>query len=222
MRKKLNGRFRLLFKKSGIEVGIFIWLLLVCVITIPKIFAELQPVKSIEIFSEKLNYNKNEPGAFKITKSARWIEKGMAEIDFDVDTILKSDNKQRDILFVFNVSESMNGERIEKVKTDAIGVINNLLEDNQNRAGLITFSSSSKIVSTFTNKKEELIGKINNLTTTGSTNYYQAFINIDTILKNYKKHSWFSFCHYCCYTPVRYTFRHLLYNRNFLLTDKCF
>lgn len=187
MRKKLNGRFRLLFKKSGIEVGIFIWLLLVCVITIPKIFAELQPVKSIEIFSEKLNYNKNEPGAFKITKSARWIEKGMAEIDFDVDTILKSDNKQRDILFVFDVSESMNGERIEKVKTDAIGVINNLLEDNQNRAGLITFSSSSKIVSTFTNKKEELIGKINNLTTTGSTNYYQAFINIDTILKNYKK-----------------------------------
>lgn len=187
MRKNVNRKLRLLFQKKRIEIGIFIWLLLVGVITVPKIFAELHPVKSIEIFSEKLNYNKNEPGSYKITKSARWTEKGVAEITFNVDTIMKTNNKYRDVLFVFDVSESMDGEKLNRVKADVTDLIDNLLSDDQNRAGLITFSESSKIVSSFTNKKDELISKINTLTAAGSTSFYQALVNVDSILKDYEK-----------------------------------
>ena len=157
------------------------------IVTAPRIFAQLHPVKSVEIFSEKLDYEKKEPGAWKIKKSAKWKEKGTAEITFDVDSIMKSNTKYTDILFVLDVSGSMDGEKLDKVKADSIQLIESLLANDKNKAGLITFETNSQIVSPVTNNKEELINKINSLTTTGCTNYYQALVNVDTVLKDYVK-----------------------------------
>ena len=70
-------------------------------------FAVPVPVKSIEIKSENLDYDKSDPGAWKITKSAFWLSKGKARITFKVNTIEKNYDKNRDIIFVVDSSASM-------------------------------------------------------------------------------------------------------------------
>lgn len=172
-------------KKLVISVGTLILVALAFIISTT--LAALEPVKSVIITSSNTNYEEKESGSWQITKSAKWTKKGTAEITFDVDTVLKTSNKYTDILFVLDISGSMEGEKLERVKSDATGLINTLLSDDKNRAGLITFESSSQVVSEFTNDKDSLIETINNLLTGDMTNYYQALVNVDTILKNYVK-----------------------------------
>lgn len=177
------------FRKKAVSL-ILIFSLIVVIYIIPSSFAVLTPVKSIEIESEKLNYKEENPGSWKITKSAKWTGKGEAEITFDVDSILrkslKERNKKMDLLFVLDTSDSMEGEKIAKVKSDTIELIESLLSDGNNKAGLISFNSTSLILSNFTNDKSSLISKINGLTVDLATNYYQALVNVDNVLKNYK------------------------------------
>ena len=165
----------------------FLVLFVIGLITVPRIFAELQPVKSVEILSEKSNYNEKEAGSWKIDKSAKWVSRGIAEITFDLDTVLKTNNKYTDILFVLDISGSMSGDKLSRVKADTTELITTLLSNSNNRAGIITFETNSSIVSDFTNSKDELLDKINNLSTGNMTNYYQALVNVDSLLKNYTK-----------------------------------
>ncbi len=51
------------FIKNKLISFCFLVLLVVGLITVPRIFAELQPVKSVEILSEKSNYNEKEAGS---------------------------------------------------------------------------------------------------------------------------------------------------------------
>ncbi len=85
-------------KKLAIIAGVFI-VGLVAVI-VPS-FAASTPIASVEIESEKLSYNDNTPGAWKITKSAKWIEKGKARITIDIDTKLKTNDSsgKREVAF---------------------------------------------------------------------------------------------------------------------------
>ena len=45
-------------------------------------FAAVVPVKSVEIKSQNKNYDNSEQGAWKVTKSAKWISKGKARITY--------------------------------------------------------------------------------------------------------------------------------------------
>ena len=157
------------------------------ILIIPKAFAVPLPVKSITITSSKLDYHKKVPGSYNIEKSAKWLEKGKARITFDLDTIMKTEEKFTDIIFVLDVSGSMSGEKLAKVKTDSIDLINTLLSDSNNRGALITFETTSKIILPLTNDKDKLVSTINGLSTGNMTNYYQALSNVDEILKDYKK-----------------------------------
>lgn len=166
----------------------FLILFILLLITIYKVsssFAVLTPVKSIEIFSEKLNYNVKNPGAWKVIKTAKWTGKGEAEITFDVESIKKIKNKNIDVLFITDISASMDGDKIERVKSDSIELIEKILATEGNKVGLITFGTESEIISPFISNKNELIEMINNLTTSGLTNYYQALLNADKVLNNY-------------------------------------
>lgn len=159
--------------------------LIVGVVIIPKAFAQPQSVSEIEIFSENTDYTKKEPGSWKVTKHAKWLSKNEAEISFDVDTILKSSLLDRDVLFVVDVSGSMAGDRIMRVKQDASDLVSNLLTNNKNKAGIITFSEGTEILSGFTDDKEELITKINSLSAVGGTSYYRGLMSVDNVLKDY-------------------------------------
>ena len=143
-----------------------------------------QEIKSVEIESD----NYDAPGSFKIDKSAKWIGKGKAQVIFDVNSVMKTDgNKYHDVILALDISGSMEGEKLDKAKSDSIELVNYLLNDSHNKVAIITFDSTSEIISNFSNNNEDLVNKINNLSVKGSTNYNVALKNIDVLMSDYQK-----------------------------------
>ena len=167
---------------------IILVILVVTILVIPSSFAASTPVEYITFSSKNLNYEKKDEGSWNLVKSAKWLGKGKVRITFNINTnqMLK-DNVYRDVILVVDNSSSMVGEKLDKVKSDSVDLVNSLLEDSNNRLGLISFSDSSTILSGLTNNSSELISKINDLTANGNTNYYQALVKVDEMLKSYKK-----------------------------------
>ena len=162
--------------------------ILLLVTILPNSFASLTPVKSISFESENLNYEESVAGSYQITKSAEWIAKGKARITFQVDTKeLLKENINTDTILIIDTSGSMVGDKLDKVKSDSIDLINKLLQNSANRVSIIEFNTNATILSAFTNNTPELTDKINNLQATGGTNYYQALVKLDELLKTYQK-----------------------------------
>ena len=173
-------------KLALISLSVLSILLLVTIL--PNSFASLTPIKSISFESENLSYEENEPGSYKITKSAEWIGKGKARITFQVDTKeLLKENINTDIILIIDTSGSMTGDKLDKVKSDSVDLINKALQNNNNKLGIIEFNDNASIVSDLSNDISDLTNKINSLTTLGSTNYYQALVKLDELLKTYQK-----------------------------------
>ena len=173
-------------KLALISLSVLSILLLVTIL--PNSFASLTPVKSISFESENLNYEESVAGSYKITKSAEWIGKGKARITFQVDTKeLIKENTNTDTILIIDTSGSMTEDKLDKVKSDSIDLINKLLQNNVNKVSMIEFNTNATILSDFTNNASELNDKINNLQATGGTSYYQALVKLDELLKNYKK-----------------------------------
>lgn len=80
---------KLISHNKSIIIFVFTLLIFIVIIGIPRIFAEFQPIKSVEIFSENLSYQNKEPGAWKVTKSAYFTEGDLAKITIDVETTAK-------------------------------------------------------------------------------------------------------------------------------------
>ena len=105
-----------------------------------------EEIRSVEI--ESNDYNN--PGSWHIDKSAEWTGFGKARVTFDVNPILKTEEgRNKDIILVIDISGSMEGDKLDRAKQDAIDLTNYLLSDNHNSVALITFHSSSTIVSNF-------------------------------------------------------------------------
>ena len=177
------------FIKEHIKEIIIVCVLVIAILIyfIVPSFANLIPVKSVVITSEHSSFEDNEPGAWQVTKSGEWTGRGEATVTFDVDTVLKNNSKNLDLIFVLDVSGSMNSDKISRVKSDSIELIETLFSNSNNRAALITFDTTSTVVSGLTNDKEKLTNQINRLSARGQTNYYQALVNVDTILQDYTK-----------------------------------
>lgn len=139
--------FSRFLKKYKIFVIVILLFFVVGIISIPIIFANLQPLRSIEITSKKLSYTDNDDGAWKITKSAKLLSNQEAIVNFDVDTVLKNSDYNLDLLLVLDTSESMHTNRLDSVKTATMGLIENVLSNNKNKVGLISFNSTSTIES---------------------------------------------------------------------------
>ena len=174
-------------RRKVLYASIFLIIVFIFVLSfISSTFSILQPVSSVEIFSNGVSYQNNEAGSWKVTKSAKWTGAGKARITVDVDTILKIENKAyKDIIMVLDISGSMSGDKLTRVKEDSIELINSVLSNSNNKVALISFDSNSTLISGLTNDRDTLGHYINNLSTTGCTNYYKALINVEEILKNY-------------------------------------
>ena len=173
------------YKKEVIAVSVLLFVVVIGFMTYS--FAAVEPISSVLITSEKTSYENNEAGAWQVQKSAKWVDKSVAEVRLDVSSVLMSDSDYADIVFVLDISSSMEGQKLDRVKQNTVELLDSLLSNGENRAALITFSTESQIVSNLTNNKDLLTEEINNLSTSGDTNYYQALVNVDTILKNYQK-----------------------------------
>ncbi len=173
------------YKKEVIVTLVFVVSL--CIFSISYAFAAVEPVRSIVIQSENTDFASGEEGSWQVTKSGYWTGYGEAEVTLDVDTNHMIDSENADIIFVFDISASMLGEKLDRVKSDSKELISSLFSNENNRVALISFNSTSEIISELTNNEDELISKIDNLQVTGSTNYYQALVNVDTLLQDYQK-----------------------------------
>ncbi len=148
-------------------------------------------LKTIGIYTEEIrsvdfkSADYDNPGSWYVEKSASWIDKNKAKVTFDVKSILKTENKYRDVILVMDISDSMNGSKLDKAKYDSIRLVNYLLADANNKVALITFDSTSEIISYFTNDCDSLVEKINNLTVKGNTNYNAALKNVNEVMQNY-------------------------------------
>lgn len=140
-------------------------------------------VDSIEINSELYN----DAGSWNINKSAKWTSSNTAEVTFDVNSIRKTNGNKKDIILVLDTSDSMSGDKINKVINDTKELINEVLSNSGNRIALITFDTTSTIMSPFTNKKDDLIKKLNEIEVKGCTNYNAALKNVDIVMNGYVK-----------------------------------
>ena len=95
------------------------------------------------------------------------------------------DGRYKDIILVIDISSSMEGEKLDKVKQDALELTEYILSDSNNGMALIVFDTSSEIKTGFINDKNNMMHLINNLTTNGCTNYNSALQNVDIIMDNY-------------------------------------
>ena len=170
-------------RKVGI-IGLIV--LLLAVIIIPASLGNLTPVASITVPSVTLSYENGDEGAWQFVKSAKWIAHGKARITIELDTIVKPNTDYTDVILVLDTSGSMVEEKLLQVKNDVNELINDIIPKG-NKIALITFSNSSSIITDFTSDSVLLQESVNNLVAAGETNYYQALINVDTILKNYQK-----------------------------------
>ncbi len=149
-------------------------------------FSGNTPIKEVEITTEDYD---NE-GAIKVTKEAHWISRTEAELNLKLETIRKTGDNKKDIILVFDVSASMEGEKLDKVKEDASELIEYVLDkDEDNKVSLISFASTSRILSPLTNDKNVILEAVNNMHTEDATNYYLAYKNVETVLDGYSKES---------------------------------
>ncbi len=169
------------FKQHKYILGSII-LIGLLIVFISSSFAISVPVSSIEIKSESLNYDKKEQGSWKTVKSAVWTGKNKARISFDVDTVEKNINKDKDIILVIDSSSSMSSN----ISDVLLEVLNELESDsNTNRVALISFDSRARVLSDFTSDLDSIYTLVNELTISGNTNYYRALLKVDDLLQDY-------------------------------------
>ena len=171
-------------KRKYIILGIF---LLLGFLIFNKTLSELKPIPKVTFKSTKLNYDKKEPGSFKVEKSAKWIGEGKAKITIDVESVIKEKSLAKDIIFVLDVSSSMSGSKLNQVKKDTADLATAVLTNPRNRTALITFDTGAELVSGFTNNKDEFLRKVNTLTAKGFTNYKAGLEAAKKLLEGYKK-----------------------------------
>jgi len=146
-------------------------------------FALPEEIKEVVIDSDHYG----DPGSYRVKKSASWIDSDTAKIRFDFDSVVKPKDNHMDILLVLDISGSMTGDKLTRVKEDSIELVDTLLQDSNNKVGVITFKTDSSIVQEFTNEKDVIVNHIRNLQELGATNYYDALVNVDNVMKNYQK-----------------------------------
>ncbi len=143
-------------------------------------------IKTISI--ESGNYNN--PGSWKVNKSAKWVDINKAQIEFEVNSVLKTDDvNYKDIILIMDISGSMEGDKIDRAKEDAIGLTQSILSNPENKMALIIFNGFSEIKSSFTSDRNEIVRLINELYPYGGTNYNSPLKDADVILSNYQKQS---------------------------------
>ena len=144
-----------------------------------------EEVKSVEIQSDDYN----NPGSWYIDKSAKWVRLNKAQVIFDVNSVVKTDDSYKDIVLVIDTSSSMSGSKLEKAISDSKELINYVLSDSNNRIAIVTFDSASTIISEFSSNKDNLVTQLDSIVTWSGTNYNAALKNVDIIMQGYVKKS---------------------------------
>lgn len=142
-----------------------------------------EEIQSVDISSSE--WDEKREGSFHINKSAKWVDANQVDLTLDIDTVLSLSSQTRDVILVLDNSSSMEGIKLEQLKKDAKSLVETLLENENNRIAILTFGSSSSILSDFSSNKEDLIRKIESISGRGMRNFTAALKNVGTVMKNY-------------------------------------
>ena len=146
-----------------------------------------QVVETVNV--DMTNYSSNTPGSWKLSESAKWTSLNTAMETIEVNTIKKEKVpvNNYDIILALDISNSMQGEKIAKAKSDAKELIEEILRDSRNKIALIEYEDDAEILTEFTNSKTELFSLIDSLEATGCTNYNDPLMKVNSIMENYTK-----------------------------------
>ena len=186
----------LFFRKNRREFGyrshrrvfVAMFLLLLCSTIFPlvlSVMAEQEPIRSVEFTSELSNYENQDKGAWKVTKSARWEDTGKAEITIDVNSIKRFRvGHKKDIVLVVDDSGWFN-QSMGTIRSACSYFVNELLDDEENQIALVSYHSDSYLLSGFTNNKSSLLGLIDGLIARDEKNLYRGLQQVDELLEGY-------------------------------------
>lgn len=114
-------------------------------------------------------------------------------IYLDVTTESYEAEKERDIIFVLDVSNSMetalgSTTRFEVLKSTVKNAINSLTQNPSNKISIVTFGTRAEIIAARQTDKSGLIGIINSLSLpggmAGGTNYYESMLHAAQIVND--------------------------------------
>ena len=173
-------------RKFTIILFCFMVLFFLCIFIVSS-YSVPELVSSITVDSMELNYQNQTPGSFRVTKSAKWISSDKVRVTLDLKTISLEEASDKNIIIVLDTSNTMKNEKVLGIKRELQNIIN--MVDSNKQMAIITYNNSSKIISNFTSNQEKLKEKIENLTVeTEGRNLYQAFLNVEQILKEDQNH----------------------------------
>ncbi len=141
---------------------------------------------AIYIKSSNRNFDSDQPGSWRVTKSAEWIGKGKARLTLKAESKMIDAGGARDVVYILDTSKSMEntiGALKEVMKT----AVDDVLSNSNNTMSLITFNSSASIVQTMTNNKDTIKNAIDGVGVAGDTNYYDAVLKLEDLLANYQE-----------------------------------
>ena len=172
-------------RRVFVALFLFVFLATTIVSLISKVSAETTPVASVSFYSQNTDFNNVDPGAWKITKSAEWIDEGKARITFDIVSRNFIDNRAKDIVLLTENSWSMEGWKSEGVKADATQFVEDILGETENTVALITFNETATLLSDFSDDIHDLQARIRNISNYGCTSFYQALLRLERLLDDH-------------------------------------
>ena len=126
----------------------------------------------------------NKNNSWSLTKEANWNSSTTAKVKYELSSTAQIKQKKEDIIIVVNTSESMQGTKLEKVK-DSIKDLIDITLENDNRVAITSYNSNYTLISPFTNNKEEIKEKLNNLSSGENTSYYAGLKSVYDVMKDY-------------------------------------
>ena len=149
----------------------------------PKSYSSFTP-KIVELYDGKV-VAYSEVNSFKLTL-ANGLVVSSASLKGDSNQIITETSGDVQVVLILDTSASMSeGTKLEKAKSAAINMVENLLNLGGNtEIALVSFASDAQIINNLTNSKEVLFNSINNLVSSGGTDMSPALDLASDILND--------------------------------------
>jgi len=171
--------------KSILFIGVFSLFLISFLVS--SSFSLTDQIDSIELTSSNISFENSEPGSWKLTKSANWIDKWDADINLVFDSNELSTNVDRDVILVVDSTTtlSVTDEKRLTYKSSIKNLISDILDNENNEVALITFDYEATVQQEFTNDIDSLWMTIDNMVLEDGTNYYDALTKVNELMESY-------------------------------------
>ena len=142
-------------------------------------YSALTPNSTVEIFSQNLSFVNENPGAWKLTETAKWVDENTVHLDLTLDSIEHMNYENQNVVLVYSDSLTNNQEFIANMQS----LVDHILKNSSNEIALITYGLNSEILQPFTNDSALLKNQLTQVNTNiNRINYYKAYASVIGLL----------------------------------------